>query len=451
MSKEQVRTRRQVAYSKREREQVRLIYMGLGAVALLVPLVFGFGFLKSYVIEPGSAIATVNGSEITVRDYRNRVRYERFLLDEQLQRIIAEVTKLREEGNEQFIQFYEQMGSQIQQQRFLVGQQEFVERMIEDVLIAEEAKKQGVSVSDEEITEEINKFLAGRLGGLTESGASETVEARIEASATASIWTPTPTSTPLPTITPTKGITPTATPANTPTPGPTPTLNVIAVSELSNQYGNWLQALSDNANIDEATYRNIIKASVLRDKVQEIISDDTPTTGEQSHARHILVSFNQEQDNVSPDEKDGEKVELSEEEKAAAEAKAKQDAKKEAEKIVKLLEAGEDFAALAEQYSDDPGSRFNGGDLGFVTRGTFVEEVDDAVFTLPPGEIGEPVESQFGLHIIEVIERGERELSPSDYEQARQKRFTEWLETSRDEATVEDFWTEDKVPLEVRR
>ncbi|MDM8532424.1 peptidylprolyl isomerase [Anaerolineales bacterium HSG25] len=449
-SKEPVTTRRQRAYSKQEQEKIRQIYMGLGIIGALVVVLLALGFFYSYVIQPNSTITKVNNTELTLQQYQDRVRYERFLIDEQLGQIISEITRLREEGNDQFLQFYEQLGNQLQQQRFLVDQQS-LDQMVEETLLAEKASADNVTVSEEDITEAINRFLAGRTGGVTEASASETVTALVNATATAAEWTPTPTRTPLPTIEGSEELTPTATPANTPTPGPTATLNVIGTGELSNQYTSWLETLQTNADIDEATYRQYIKASVLREKMRDVISAEAPTTGEQSNARHILISFEHFQ-TPTPEPVEGEEpVELTEEERAEEAEIAHQETKQLADEIIGRLEAGEDFAELAEEYSDDPGSRFNGGELGFVTSGTFVESVDKAVFELPLNEVSEPIESQFGWHIIEVLERGDRELSPSDYEQVQRDTFSEWLADLQSDANVEDFWTPDKAPPETRR
>jgi hypothetical protein len=74
-------------------------------------------------------------------------------------------------------------------------------------------------------------------------------------------------------------------------------------------------------------------------------------------------------------------------------------------KVVKFNGKGEDFAALARELSDDPGSARAGGDLGFASRGTMVPEFEAAAMRLKPGEISKPVETDFGYHLIQLIER----------------------------------------------
>ncbi len=71
----------------------------------------------------------------------------------------------------------------------------------------------------------------------------------------------------------------------------------------------------------------------------------------------------------------------------------------------RIVEKGEDFAELAATYSDDMGSGRRGGDLGFAQRGTFVPEFEAVAYTLEPGEVSDPVETDFGYHILELIER----------------------------------------------
>jgi foldase protein PrsA len=75
-----------------------------------------------------------------------------------------------------------------------------------------------------------------------------------------------------------------------------------------------------------------------------------------------------------------------------------------AKEVKKKLAAGEKFEDLAAEYSTDPGSGQNGGDLGWFGEGAMVKEFQDAAFKLKEGEVSEPVKSEFGYHIIKVTE-----------------------------------------------
>ena len=77
--------------------------------------------------------------------------------------------------------------------------------------------------------------------------------------------------------------------------------------------------------------------------------------------------------------------------------------------ILTTIKSGGDFSELASLYSDDTNSALNGGELGFMKRGTLVPEFEEAAYSLSPGEISEIVRTEFGYHIIKLIERrGER-------------------------------------------
>jgi peptidyl-prolyl cis-trans isomerase SurA len=73
--------------------------------------------------------------------------------------------------------------------------------------------------------------------------------------------------------------------------------------------------------------------------------------------------------------------------------------------IERRLKAGEDFATLAKTFSEDPGSAKNGGDLGFIKRGEMVKPFEEAAFTLRDGQLSKPVETIFGYHIVQPVER----------------------------------------------
>lgn len=138
------------------------------------------------------------------------------------------------------------------------------------------------------------------------------------------------------------------------------------------------------------------------------------TTAEQVHARHILLAT----ENIS--------------DTAAIQT--------EAEGLMQQLDGGADFAALATEHSDDPGSAANGGDLGWAMRGMYVPEFDEAVFSMKVGE-RRLVQTQFGYHIIEVIDPAEtRGLASSDLlqtpsgQQAFAETFIPWADKLKSDA-----------------
>ncbi len=77
----------------------------------------------------------------------------------------------------------------------------------------------------------------------------------------------------------------------------------------------------------------------------------------------------------------------------------------EALEVIDLLNGGADFAELAKERSEDPGSKDQGGELGFFKPGEMQQEFEDAAFSMEIGEISEPVESWYGFHVIEVLEK----------------------------------------------
>jgi peptidyl-prolyl cis-trans isomerase C len=138
---------------------------------------------------------------------------------------------------------------------------------------------------------------------------------------------------------------------------------------------------------------NVLASEVLREVVDEAAVrqyyDQHKSEYEQAKASHILIRFKGSSVSLKTGQKD-----LTEEE---ALAKAK-------ELRAKIL-AGGDFAAIAKVESDDTGSGANGGSLGSFGRGRMVPAFDQVAFSLPVGQLSEPVKSQFGYHIIKVEER----------------------------------------------
>jgi len=198
--------------------------------------------------------------------------------------------------------------------------------------------------------------------------------------------TPPPTATLEPTATPESAATATATPAlPTPTVGPTstpePTATPYTLEGFQGDLENSNQRMV-KLGFDEDVFRKFFEAQLLETKLREEISADIATTQTQVWARHILVADEQA-----------------------------------AKDIIVRIQAGEDFATLAQQLSTDTGSGLNGGDLGWFGTGAMVPEFETAAFALTnPGDITtEPVQSDFGYHIIQLIAKQERPLTADQY------------------------------------
>jgi len=140
----------------------------------------------------------------------------------------------------------------------------------------------------------------------------------------------------------------------------------------------------------------------------------------QTHARHILIRS----DTITTEEQ----------------------VRKKMAELKKRLDQGEDFSKLAAKYSQDPGSKDKSGDLGWASEGNFVPQFEKVMNSLKNNQISEPFRSQFGWHILQVLERRQQDdtdqLKNNRARQAIQKRKADeelqlWLRRIRDEAYVE--------------
>jgi peptidyl-prolyl cis-trans isomerase C len=108
-----------------------------------------------------------------------------------------------------------------------------------------------------------------------------------------------------------------------------------------------------------------------------------------------------------------------------ADAATKAQARAKADAILKDVRAGKDFATLAKQNSQDPGSAANGGDLGFFQQGQMVGPFNDTAFSLKPGTVSDVVETDFGYHIIKVVEKLPGRTVPLDEVRPKIQQFLE--------------------------
>jgi len=141
-------------------------------------------------------------------------------------------------------------------------------------------------------------------------------------------------------------------------------------------------------------YNTLSQSTTITDEQVKQYYDQHKNEFENVRASHILIRFKGSPATVRPGQKD-----LTEEE-ALAKAQA----------LRKEILAGGDFAAIAKRDSDDAGSGVQGGDLGTFHRGQMVPSFEEVAFTLPVGQISEPVKTMFGYHLIKVASRDAKKL-----------------------------------------
>jgi len=119
------------------------------------------------------------------------------------------------------------------------------------------------------------------------------------------------------------------------------------------------------------------------------------------------------------------------------------DAFSKAEDLLGKLKSGESFSSLAKEFSDDLSNSEIGGDLGWAPQGFFVKEFNDAIFSMEQGEVSGIVSTQFGLHIIELLEQTKDEegtvLAHSRHILVNTRDFYDWLDGEKEKVSVWKF------------
>ena len=415
-----VTTKKHIARLERERRQVNIIRgIAIGGLLLVLGLL-AFGYLNVNFLQLREPVAEVNGVTITTGEWQERVRFQRV----QMLNVYNQYAFYQQNFGIDYSQQMQQVLTTLQTPAIL-GQQ-VLDQMIDEILIRQEAAERGIAVTDEEVEtafQEAFSFfpdgtptptvtptdvsfptLTSQQLTLYPSTATPAAAGTSTAEATATLdgsVTPPPTATTAP-----------ATPTFVPQP-PTATATPYTLEGYQAQYDEMLTNF-ETYDISEATIRSFYEANLMREKVRDAITGDTQRTEEQVWARHILV-----------------------------------DTEEEALDIYERLQDGEDFATLAGELSKDTGSGANGGDLGWFGRGAMVTEFETVAFELEVGEISEPVQTDFGYHIIQALGHQDIPLSATQYDNKKETEFTDWLAAAREEAeiTTYDVWRT-RVPTE---
>ena len=190
------------------------------------------------------------------------------------------------------------------------------------------------------------------------------------------------------------------------------------------------QALQQ-AGLSEADLRAQIQEQLPIQQVQQEVAGDAEAS----------------QDEVENFYKENEEQFTTPEQRCARHILFSKDQKEKAEEVADQLKDGDgDFADLAKEFSQDPGSAENGGDLGCLERGATVPPFEEAMFEADEGEVVGPVETEFGFHVIEVTEKRREEVQPlSEVEgqirgqltgEKQTEAFATWLEKEKERRNV---------------
>lgn len=420
-------TKKHLARKQQEEKQVKTAVIVTIVILAVVAVLLGYVLVDRYIIKPNVTVARVGETEIKAGEFKTSTTYSRMNM---LNQATQYVNYFGETGKQYALSLLLQIKDPT-----VVGEN-VLNQLIDEVIIKEEAAKRNITVSDEDLAREMREQFRFYPEGTytptitttpvytpTWSAAqfalidpTNTPEPSVTPTETPEGWVPTATELPegfptevpaTATVAPTDGPAPTATAVPTDPPTPTPFTERLYKKEVK----DYIDSLSIYG-ITRNDIERILYNGLLRDKLMADVTKDLEPVEEQVWVRHILV--------------DSEEV--------ANEVKAK-------------LDAGEDWLALAIEYSTDESNKNNGGDLGWIgPEDSYDPDFLAGAFALnEDGQISEPVQSQFGWHLIQLVTKATNPVSNSKFTQLKQNYFNSWLEgirTSRNDIVIEDIWTE---------
>ena len=429
--------RKSSPHSAKEQKQNRVIIIGFIITAVIIVGMIAYALLYDSVLKNYIAVAKVDNVKVDNKYFDQRVRLERYSYVQQYNMLYSQYQMFA--SMEEYADYADYYINQMQQVQAALDDNEgfgeyVLDEIIDDQVIANKADELGVDVTDDEIdtlmTELFNFYPEGTPTPAPTSTPYTTPTVSAEQEAMLG-YTPTPEVEPTEVIDEAEeepvaeesdveateeaatdeetvdevveetgeeteeasDLTATATVV----PTATPYTEELYQQELTNYIGEL-----ESIGVEEKYFRKYVYFYLLKQKAQEKIYADVPVEQDQVWARHILVETEEE-----------------------------------AQEVLTRLDEGEDWNVIAAEVSLDTSNSANGGDLGWFNIGYMVEPFEEAAFALEVGEISDPVETDFGWHIIQIIGHEVRPLSSSDYEYAQQAAYGEWFTAAKEEANIE--------------
>lgn len=278
---DQRQTRKELLIKRKQDQQTRQIRLGVAVVGGMLLLLFLAAAINELIIAPNRPVAIVNDEEISLRDWQDRVVFER------AQRIILLENQLEAfQGNVGVVQqFAGQVINELLQPE-LLGQNA-LNQMIDEVVIRQSAELRGITVTDAELDAEIGQtfnYFGGELPTPFPTGTATVA--------------PTPSITPIPTAVITD-VLPTNTPFPTVTVGPTntpaPTATAVSADAFQEEFTGLIDQF-EALGVSEEQYREIVRNQLYRERLIEVLSTENELSNEAEHVSFFVLQFETEEE-----------------------------------------------------------------------------------------------------------------------------------------------------------
>jgi peptidyl-prolyl cis-trans isomerase D len=397
---------------QQEQQKRKTVLIVSGIIVALILVVLIYGILDSTVLKMQKPVAKVDDIKIKSEEFIKMVKLERQQMNGQA--FQYESYKQFFAFDEQNTAYFDSLIQQIQSQMAIpesIGAT-VLDKMIDQKVISFYAEENNIAATDQEIQEAIQRDFAYFPNGTPTPGATASPFATSTLNPTQyALVTATPTLEPTEVLSDSEeeavetevvvdGL------AATPTPSPSPT--EYTENLFQENYQSFIKNFS-NIGLSENDVLELYRIQIISQKVYEKIVVDVPSEEDQIWARHILVATLGE-----------------------------------AQIVLKRLEDGEDWTVLAAELSTDTSNKDKGGDLNWFGRNIMDPVFETAAYALNIGEISEPIETQFGFHIIQLLGREIRPIESAKLDQNKQSVFNEWLTAEKEKYTIEKYeevWT----------
>ncbi len=353
-------TRKQLSRRERDRSLEQKMTWIAVAVGVIVVALLGYGVVAGLIIEPNRPVARVDDVEITTGEYQSRLDYEREMTEYQLRwynGILAQINTAENPEAQGLAQQIQLEAAQLEQRLSpdfanVLGRQ-VLDTMIEEELVRSEAAERRISAEEEEVDERVEQFvksIAIQYRGLIQIPEEITSTEQIDSSLYPQV------------------------------------------------YKSFQTQVLQPSGLSQETFREMFRAQVLKEQLQEELAQDVETTADQVQAA-VMIAPTVEQ----------------------------------AQELYERVEAGEDVEALIEELNNDEDQDVGGYSIPWLPIGylgsQLSPEIEQVAFNTPVGEVAEPILAPDGTYyVIYVTGHEERPLAENLLNQSRQQEYNVWLQ-----------------------